>query len=287
MPHGHQDALGVYAACRGRVLLALPSTLETGGAAWRVYFHGPAAHNTVQVDDRAQRPTSRLPPGRAVRFVESTKVRRAIAAARLDGAATRLRGRLGLDPLPPRLRSQPRDGRLLGSGSDAAADWVSACHDTVEGVTHRRDTVRLGGSCLLVRDVVAGAAARIRQTWHFAPAADVRLEGAAGTIALDGAGGAIDARFVQLCGVPPRLLRGSADGADRAGWYAAGPGDPVPCCTLRYEAAGPQAEFVWLLALGEAPLAARRAADGAVRVATRAGDFQVGFSDVGVEVRRG
>lgn len=49
--HGHADALSVNFQCRDRHVLIDPGTYTYGGSqAWRAYFRGTSAHNTVTVD---------------------------------------------------------------------------------------------------------------------------------------------------------------------------------------------------------------------------------------------
>ena len=53
--HGHADALSVLLAVDGRPVLVDPGTyLYQAGGAWRSWFRGTAAHNTLSVDDADQ-----------------------------------------------------------------------------------------------------------------------------------------------------------------------------------------------------------------------------------------
>ena len=61
--HGHADALSVILYCSDQVILIDPGTYTyTGDAAWRTYFRGTRAHNTVVVDrlDQAVQETAFL-----------------------------------------------------------------------------------------------------------------------------------------------------------------------------------------------------------------------------------
>jgi hypothetical protein len=56
--HGHADALSFWLSVRGRPILVDPGTyLYHGGGAWRRYFRGTAAHNTIRVDGQDQAPS--------------------------------------------------------------------------------------------------------------------------------------------------------------------------------------------------------------------------------------
>jgi hypothetical protein len=55
--HGHADALSLWLSVRGRPFLVDPGTyLYHDGGAWRRYFRGTAAHNTIRVDGQDQAP---------------------------------------------------------------------------------------------------------------------------------------------------------------------------------------------------------------------------------------
>ena len=55
--HGHADALSFWLSVRGRPIFVDPGTyLYHDGGAWRRYFRGTAAHNTIRVDGQDQAP---------------------------------------------------------------------------------------------------------------------------------------------------------------------------------------------------------------------------------------
>lgn len=96
--HGHADALSVILSCGDQEILVDPGTYTyTGDAAWRTYFRGTRAHNTVIVDrlDQAVQETAFLwsqPFGTSVIYRNATPDGAVTVIASHDG----YEGRLGV-----------------------------------------------------------------------------------------------------------------------------------------------------------------------------------------------
>ncbi len=278
-PHAHQDAMGLYASHAGRELLAMPSTLFVGERSprWRRHFIGPKGHNSVCVDDRAQRPPAALRDGALARLAESHKVKQLAQRSGLADALERFRSRARLDLRSLQERLSPRAGEVVGHGDDGICAWVIARHRSYPRVTHTRSVVRLDRRWLVVRDVLAaseGTQHRFRQQWHFSPDAKLFLDGPRGQVEA----GALTAGFRQLATGAEVTLHHGTETPEPLGWYAETPAPPRPTPLVVSEAHGSAAEFLWVLEVGDTRCDASLLPGAGCTIQLSAGDFRTSLS---------
>jgi hypothetical protein len=172
--HGHADALAITLSVAGEQCLVDPGTWSYWQApAWRDYFRGTSAHNTVRVDGVDQSVSGG-------RFMWLRK-----AQARIE-----------------RMPQSPGDFDFCGSH-----DGYLRLADPVRHVR----SVRFEGATLVVRDELAAKKPhRFEQFWHFAPGLALSLDGAgllvrgrAFELELQASGAALALELVSGAETPP------------------------------------------------------------------------------------
>jgi hypothetical protein len=166
-------------------------------------------------------------------------------------------------------------GEIEHVESDDDADVCQAVHHGYArlGVTHRRTLARVGDVWLVVDDVIASGAHRLRLHWLLADA-PIDFDADTGRAVLDLAPGAFHVHVRGPAGTRAALCRGGACAEPTDGWRSLryGVKAPAPSLTVEGEASGP-ARFVSVLA--PATAAITRVAD--LTIAGRSGD-DTGFT---------
>ncbi|HEU4375014.1 MAG TPA: alginate lyase family protein, partial [Telluria sp.] len=170
--HGHADALAITLSVAGEQCLVDPGTWSYWQApAWRDYFRGTSAHNTVRVDGVDQSVSGG-------RFMWLRK-----AVARIE-----------------RMPQSPADFDFRGSH-----DGYLRLADPVRHVR----SVRFDGATLVVRDELTATRPHLlEQFWHFAPGLVVALN--AGGVKVRGSAFEMELE-VSGDGLTLELVRGAAD----------------------------------------------------------------------------
>lgn len=199
--HGHADALSVDLSIGNDNVLVDPGVYSTHlGSAWRNFFRGTSAHNTVQVDGRDQT------------LLEGTKraYRRATA-----------------HPL----------GWLTTEAFDYVTGEHSGYERLRSPVSHRRQILFMKSGYFLVLDEITGCGTHEGELFfHLLPGWKPQVDGARGSVEVHGPSGRGLAIVPLETRTAPEVLEGEEDPPQ--GWVAFESGVRAPAPVLRYRAAG-------------------------------------------------
>lgn len=139
--HGHADALAVYLSVAGREFFIDPGTyIYQGDEAWRRYFRGTRAHNTVSIDSQDQ-------SMQAGPFMWTRHFRAKCTAY------------------------DRRPGRDHFEGRHDGYERLD------DPVTHKRRIVRRGNVFQVKDDILAHRTHTVERCWHFSESCTVSIDG--------------------------------------------------------------------------------------------------------------